>query len=220
MHDHNQPDSEIDHGKTGRPPMQPRAKATREAILEASAILFSKTGYAGTSIDDIVTLAPVTKGAMYFHFSKKESIAREMFRRWSDAVTETVGKANATGQPADRQVLLIYRELARRTQNEAIIRAGLVLSVDQSLNDAYATYEAWTEALTPIVIDAIRSGTLDCVESMSRLADTLCAGFVGAVKVAASLGENDTITRRVDDLLLMWRGTDPAAVRMIAGAIL
>lgn len=101
--------------------MQPRAKITREAILEASAILFSKTGYAGTTIDDIVTLAPVTKGAMYFHFSKKESIAREMLRRWSDAVTTTVGKAIATGQPADRQVLMIYRELARRTQNEPII---------------------------------------------------------------------------------------------------
>jgi len=220
MHDHNQPAMEIDHGKSGRPPMQPRAKATREAILEASATLFSKTGYAGTTIDDIVTLAPVTKGAMYFHFSKKESIAREMLRRWSDAVTETVGKAIATGQPADRQILMIYRELARRTQNEAISRAGLVLSVDQSLNDAYATYEAWTEALTPIVVDAIRSGTLDCAESMSRLADTLCAGFVGAVKVAASLGENDTITRRVDDLLMMWRGTDPVSVRKIEGASL
>ncbi|MBS3694101.1 TetR/AcrR family transcriptional regulator [Rhodococcus qingshengii] len=220
MHDHNDLADGIDHGKTGRPPMQPRAKATREAILEASATLFSKTGYAGTTIDHIVTLAPVTKGAMYFHFSKKESIAREMLRRWSDAVTETVGKAIATGQPADRQVLMIYRELARRTQNEAISRAGLVLSVEPSLNDAYATYEARTEALTPIIIDAIRSGTLDCAESMSRLADTLCAGFVGAVKVAASLGENDTITRRVDDLLMMWRGTDPVSVRKIEGASL
>jgi AcrR family transcriptional regulator len=220
MHDHNEPDAEIDHGKTGRPPMQPRAKATREGILEVSATLFSKTGYTGTSINDILAISQSTKGAMYFHFSKKESIAREMLRRWSDAVTETVGKATATGQPADRQVLMIYRELARRTANEAIIRAGLVLSVDQSLNDAHATYEAWTEALTPIVVDAIRSGALDCAESMSRLADTLCAGFVGAVKVSASLGENDTITRRVDDLLMMWRGTDPAAVRMIEGATL
>ncbi|WP_252366603.1 hypothetical protein [Rhodococcus qingshengii] len=55
---------------------------------------------------------------------------------------------------------------------------------------------------------------------MSRLADTLCAGFVGAVQVAASLDENHSITRRVDDLLLMWRGTDPASVRMIEGASL
>ncbi|MBY6389236.1 TetR/AcrR family transcriptional regulator (plasmid) [Rhodococcus erythropolis] len=220
MNNHTDRSEGIDYGKTGRPPMQPRAKATREAILEASATLFSKTGYAGTTIDDIVTLAPVTKGAMYFHFSKKESIASEMLRRWSAAISETVEKAAATGQPADRQVIMIYRELARRTQTEAITRAGLILSVDKSLSDACATYEAWTDAITPIVVDAIRSGTLDCAESMSRLADTLCAGFVGAVQVAASLDENHTITKRVDDLLLMWRGTDPAAVRMVEGAFL
>ena len=77
-----------------------------------------------------------------------------------------------------------------------------------------------TQYLTPIVVDAIRAGALDCAESMSRLAGTLCAGFVGAVKVSAILGENDTITRRVDDLLMVWRGTDPDAVRMIEGATL
>ncbi|MCW2093015.1 UNVERIFIED_ORG: AcrR family transcriptional regulator [Rhodococcus erythropolis] len=220
MNNHTDRSEGIDHGKTGRPPMQPRAKITREAILEVSATLFSQTGYAGTSINDILAISETTKGAMYFHFSKKESIAREMLRRWSDAISETVEKAAATGQPADRQVLMIYRELARRTQTEAITRAGLILSVDKSLSGARATYEAWTEALTPIVIDAIRAGALDCAESMSRLADTLCAGFVGAVKVAASRGENGTITRRVDDLLMMWRGTDPVSVRMIEGATL
>ncbi|MFI8659747.1 TetR family transcriptional regulator [Rhodococcus qingshengii] len=220
MNNHTDRSEGIDHGKTGRSPMQPRAKITREAILEVSATLFSRTGYAGTSINDILAISETTKGAMYFHFSKKESIASQMLRRWSDAVSETVEKAAATGQPADRQVLMIYRELARRTQNEPIIRAGLILSVDKSLSGARATYEAWTDALTSIVADAIRSGALDCAESMSRLADTLCAGFVGAVQVAASLDENHTITRRVDDLLLMWRGTDPAAVRMVEGASL
>ena len=220
MNNHTDRSEGIDHGKTGRPPMQPRAKITREAILEVSATLFSRTGYAGTSINDILAISETTKGAMYFHFSKQESIASEMLRRWSGAVSETVEKTAATGQPADRQVLMIYRELARRTQTEAITRAGLILSVDKSLSGARATYEAWTEALTPIVIDATRSGALDCAESMSRLADTLCAGFVGAVQVAASLDENHTITRRVDDLLLMWRGNDPAAVRIVEGASL
>lgn len=220
MNNHTDRSEGIDHGKTGRPPIQPRAKITREAILEVSATLFSRTGYAGTSINDILAISETTKGAMYFHFSKKESIASEMLRRWSDAVSETVGKAAATGQPADRQILMIYRELARRAQKEAIVRAGLILSVDKSLSEAHATYEAWTDAITPIVVDAIRCGALDCAESMSRLADTLCAGFVGAVQVAASLDENHTITRRVDDLLLMWRGTDPAAARTVEGASL
>ncbi|MCQ4152569.1 hypothetical protein [Rhodococcus qingshengii] len=113
---------------------------------------------------------------------------------------------------------MIYRELARRTQNEAIIRAGLILSVDKSLSGARATYEAWTAAIEPIVVDASRSRALD--SAVSWIADTLCAGFVGAVQVAASLDENHTISRRVDDLLVMWRGTDPAAVRMVEGASL
>lgn len=220
MNNHTDRSEVADYGRTGRRPLQQRAKITREAILDVSATLFSRNGYAGTSINDILAISETTKGAMYFHFSKKESIANEMLRRWSDIVSETVGKAAATGQPADRQVIMIYRELARRAQTEAITRAGLILSVDKSLSGARATYEAWTDALTPIVVDAIRCGALDCAESMSRLADTLCAGFVGAVQVAASLDENHTVSRRVDDLLLMWRGTDPAATRMVEGASL
>jgi len=185
-----------------------------------AAVMFSRTGYAGTSINEILAVSHITKGAMYFHFSKKVSIAGELQVRWSAAVSETVGKAAATGQPPDGQILMIFRELARRAETEAIVRAGLVLSVDPTLDGARATYQAWTDAITPIVVDAIRCGALDCAESMSRLADTLCAGLVGAVQVAASFEENHTIGRRVDDLLLMWRGTDPASACMIEGVSL
>lgn len=220
MNDHIDRSSALDHGKTGRPPVQQRAKATREAILEAAAIQFGRTGFAGTTVNDIHTVSNSTKGAMYFHFSKKESIAEEMLFRWSQAVLGTVGKAEATGQPADRQVLIVYRELARRVETEAITRAGLVLSTDHTLSGARATFETWTGAITPIVVDAIRSAALDCTESRSRLADSLCAGFVGAVQVAISLDEPHTISRRIDDLLFMWCGTDPGAVRKIEGATL
>ena len=204
----------------GRPLIQRRAKETREGILEAAAIQFSRTGYAGTSINDIHRNANSTKGAMYFHFANKEAIAHQLLYRWSEAVSETIAKAEATGQPADRQILIVYRELARRVETEAITRAGLVLCLDSTITDAYITYEDWTEDLTPLVIDAIRSGALDCAESMSRLAESLCAGFIGAVQVAVSLDQPQTIRRRVDDLLLMWCGTDPATVRKIEGATL
>lgn len=205
---------------TGRPLIQRRAKATREAILEAAATQFSRSGYAGTSISDIHRISNSTKGAMYFHFPSKEAIAHQLLYRWSEAVSETVEKVEATGQPADRQILIVYRELARRVETEAITRAGLLLSTDRTITGARETYEAWTEALTPLVIDAIRSGVLDCAESLSRLAESLCAGFVGAVQVAACVDEPHTIRRRVDDLLLMWCGTDPLNVRKIEGATL
>jgi hypothetical protein len=44
------------------------------------------------------------------------------------------------------------------------------------------------------------------------------APFVGTVKVAAGLDQSHTITKRIDDVLLLWCGTDPVAARMIEGA--
>jgi len=42
--------------------------ATRAALLESALRLFTERGFAGTSLDDVVREARVTKGALYHHF--------------------------------------------------------------------------------------------------------------------------------------------------------
>lgn len=54
---------------------QIRAEATRWQILEAAAKIFVHVGYSGANINEIVSLAEVTKGALYFHFESKEVLA-------------------------------------------------------------------------------------------------------------------------------------------------
>ncbi|MEJ8643270.1 TetR family transcriptional regulator [Streptomyces sp. MS1.HAVA.3] len=49
---------------------------TRRAILEAAAVVFEERGYGAAKLTDIVTLAHVTKGALYFHFDSKEDLAQ------------------------------------------------------------------------------------------------------------------------------------------------
>ena len=51
-----------------------RGEATREALIEAARSLFGERGFAGTSLDEIVRTAGVTKGALYHHFSDKEDL--------------------------------------------------------------------------------------------------------------------------------------------------
>jgi AcrR family transcriptional regulator len=70
--------------------------ATRAALVRAARELFGEEGYAGTSIDDIVARAGVTKGALYHHFDGKEGVFRAVFeqvqREVSDqAVVEFLG---------------------------------------------------------------------------------------------------------------------------------
>lgn len=54
---------------------QDRAIRTRRAILEAAAIVFEKQGFQAATITDILKMAGVTKGALYFHFQSKEALA-------------------------------------------------------------------------------------------------------------------------------------------------
>src|SRR3954468_13829133 len=69
-----------------------RGEATRRALLASARELFGEKGYAGTSVDEVVRHAGVTKGALYHHFRDKD----ELFR----AVVEEV-KLEVTTKAAD-----------------------------------------------------------------------------------------------------------------------
>jgi AcrR family transcriptional regulator len=217
VHDH------IDHAsavsprtrkKTSQRSPQRRAIATRDGIASAAAEHFNTVGYAGARITDILATAGDSKGAMYHHFPSKESLAQYLVQGWSTVLVDTIADVTAGAEPALRQVTTIQRTLAAIITRDHVARAGLILSLERAVDESAKVYTAWTSAVTVIVEQAIRTGQLDDTVEHSRLGETLCAGFVGAVHVATSLGESDTISRRVDDLLKLWltgvRATVPA----------
>ena len=54
------------------------AQETRSAILEAAERAFYERGVARTTLGDIATLAGVTRGAIYWHFSNKADVVQAM----------------------------------------------------------------------------------------------------------------------------------------------
>ncbi|MCD2193976.1 TetR/AcrR family transcriptional regulator [Actinomycetospora endophytica] len=54
-------------------------EATRRALLDAAADLFTERGFARTSLDDVAAVARVTKGAIYHHFSSKPGLFEALF---------------------------------------------------------------------------------------------------------------------------------------------
>jgi TetR/AcrR family transcriptional repressor of mexJK operon len=55
-----------------------RSARKRRAILEAATTLFLRSGYRGTSMDEIAALAGVSKQTVYKHFADKESLFSEI----------------------------------------------------------------------------------------------------------------------------------------------
>jgi AcrR family transcriptional regulator len=58
-----------------------RSETTIGELLEAAEKRFTERGYVGTSIEDIVRAAGVTRGALYHHFESKAALFRAVFER-------------------------------------------------------------------------------------------------------------------------------------------
>jgi TetR/AcrR family transcriptional repressor of nem operon len=57
-----------------------KSEQTREFIIEKSAPIFNRKGYAGTSMADLLEATGLTKGAIYGNFENKDEVALEVFR--------------------------------------------------------------------------------------------------------------------------------------------
>ncbi len=139
--------------------------ATRLTLVDEAARLFGTRGYAGTSLDEIVSRAAVTKGALYHHFSGKQDIFRAVFVRteeeamasirdqvaaesdaWERARAGIRGFLDACQQPAYRRIVLQegpvalgiehWRESEQRTTFGLLRGVVADLLADYDLDDA------------------------------------------------------------------------------------
>jgi AcrR family transcriptional regulator len=62
----------------------------RRAILAAAATVFLQKGYLGTSMDEVATLASVSKQTVYKHFADKERLFAEIVAATVDEVSDPV----------------------------------------------------------------------------------------------------------------------------------
>lgn len=71
-------------------------EATRERILDAALLAFSRNGYHGTRLDDIVEESETSKGAIYFHFANKERLFLALVDQFADLLERRVLEAIQT----------------------------------------------------------------------------------------------------------------------------
>lgn len=86
------------------------AMETQNEIRKAALELFSKHSFNDVTIDDITTLAGVSKGSFYTHFTSKESVLVDEFRNIDSAyikLMETIDPEMATIE----KLLLLVREM-------------------------------------------------------------------------------------------------------------
>ena len=77
--------------KTSR--RQDYSSSTKRALLDNATKLFTDHGYAGTSLDEVVAAARVTKGALYHHFPSKLALFESVFVRCQEDSKKQIEKS-------------------------------------------------------------------------------------------------------------------------------
>ncbi|WP_020671430.1 TetR/AcrR family transcriptional regulator [Amycolatopsis nigrescens] len=197
------------------------SESTRSALVDSAVELFTKRGYAGTSLDEIAKRARVTKGALYHHFSGKQALFEAAFDEVETLVFDRLAKImRGPGSPWERALTglrtFIKSCLDPSYQRIAIHEAPVVMG-----------WERWREAedhfsfglIRSSLDDLIAAGEVDQVpvEITSRLlygalsaAATLIAGASDQKKAGA---EVEAVIIQLLDRIRCPRAEDPAGGR-------
>lgn len=133
-----------------------KANRTKEKILEASFSLFAMKGYEATTIQDIIHMTGLSKGAIYHHYKSKQDILESMTKsaQWqmNDFLSDLVKDNSLTSK--EKVSKLIEYSIASESQRQ-LIDSNWVEKIPFALLDEIRNLN---DQIAPLVTEIIEQG--------------------------------------------------------------
>src|SRR5262245_133657 len=106
------------------------ADITRQTLLKAALVVFSKHGYAATRLEDIAQEANVTRGAIYHHFGGKaelyNALASEFASGIGSVITQTMEQGGGTVEMLRRMLVSTWEYLESNDDFRAVMELTML----------------------------------------------------------------------------------------------
>lgn len=192
-------------------PLQARAEATRQNILDAAIELFDEVGYAKTGLADIMARADVTKGAFYYHFPSKEAVATAIIDEAAAEVWGVFGRITAsTTSPALENLIRASFEVVAITARDNRVRMANMLrqSLTHVSEAGPRTYVQERKFLLEAVDKAVADGDLAVDVDADAVTQAIWTAGPGTLLLAEATGD-DVFTRLAQVWSVILRGVVP-----------
>ncbi|MCP3822821.1 TetR/AcrR family transcriptional regulator [Streptomyces sp. A3M-1-3] len=193
---------------------QDRAVRTRKAILEAAARVFEEHGYEASKITDIVKIAQVTKGALYFHFDSKEDLAQ--------AVMDAQVLLTPTHTPQilkAQEFVDVGMVFSHRLTHDPIMRGSARLTLEQTRTELArgGPYQGWIEINASILREAKDRGELLPHVNPTATARLVVGAYAGLNLMCNALRSGSDLDCEVSELYchVMPSVTVPAVMALL-----
>jgi TetR/AcrR family transcriptional repressor of nem operon len=190
--------------------MATRANSSRERILATAELIILQKGYVGTSLEEILNKAAITKGGFFYHFSGKGELARALVERYLEEDRKMFGslqeRADSAGDDPLQRLLTFLTLLADGVIGKTEVHPGCLA--------ASFTYEI--QQFDAVVRDSIAAGILEWRAMIARrleailqtrtprlpvdleaLADMFTALLEGGIILARIFDSNEPLYKQV-----------------------
>jgi len=110
--------------------LTPKARRTRERILEAALVLFADRGYEATTMRDVAREAGASLGLAYRYFASKEEFALALYMRLAEESEEWAREGLAGGTIAERFEWAMVAKLDQVSPHRGPLAALLTRALD------------------------------------------------------------------------------------------
>ena len=189
-----------------------KAEKTRQYIIEKTAPVFNKKGYAGTSLNDIIDQTGLTKGSIYGNFENKDEVALAAFEynvnKVSNLFREEIRK-----QDTIRDKLLVYPLLYEKFLKHPFPDGGCpILNTAIDADDTHPLLKAkaltafnnWKNAIIRLIEKGIEKKEFRKSTNAEETAIVIIALIEGGIMLAKLTGKTNyikTITQKVTELI-------------------
>ncbi|KPV58419.1 TetR family transcriptional regulator [Paenibacillus sp. A3] len=175
-----------------------KGEKTRQHIIEKSAELFNRKGYAGSSIQDIIQVTGLTKGGVYRTFSGKDEIALEAFDYASRILIEKFLKATEKAETAIDKVMAVCTVYEDPVNHPPIEGGCPLLNTAVEADDGYlplrekavAAHGKFTAFIQSILNEGVTTGELSSALDTEAFASFVVSSLEGGV-MASRLTRNN-----------------------------
>lgn len=185
-----------------------KAENTRNFIVEKTAAVFNKKGYAGTSLTDLTEATGLTKGSIYGNFENKDEVALAVFDYNVSQLTNSLNAAIARASgPVDK--LLKMASFYRLGMKNSFACGGCpILNTAVEADDTHPalkekvskTIKTWKKNIESIVREGIAAKEIKSSVDPAKFATEFIALVEGGTLLAKTTGDSNMLFTCIDRL--------------------
>lgn len=190
--------------------MATKGEITKENILKIAEGLMLQKGFSGTSLEEIIAAANITKGGFFYHFENKNELAKHLMLKYQqdDEVffNGLFERADELSEDALQQMLIFLKLLAKAMENLPDVHPGCLVatftSANHQLNDEVKNVVAectlsWHELFASRLEKISQQYPMKIDVTINELSDMLITIIEGGIILSRTLSDQKILAQQI-----------------------